>query len=54
MDAFSSFRDVLASEMSTALPELKEDIKMVVDSTGGKWDELAMKGEQEIKAEGGA
>ena len=36
MDAFASFRDVLAGEMVSALPELREDIASVVESTGGK------------------
>jgi hypothetical protein len=38
-DAFGSFRDVLAGEMARGLPELKEDVKMVVESTGGTWEE---------------
>ncbi len=33
--AFSDFRDALAREMDSALPELKEDVKMVVEATGG-------------------
>jgi mediator of RNA polymerase II transcription subunit 10 len=36
MDAFSSFRDVLAEEMENSMPELREDIGKVVESTGGK------------------
>jgi mediator of RNA polymerase II transcription subunit 10 len=35
MHAFSDFRDVLAREMSSALPEVAEDVRMVVERTGG-------------------
>ena len=33
--AFGSFRDVLAREMGSAMPELRDDIKLVVQATGG-------------------
>ncbi|THX66171.1 mediator of RNA polymerase II transcription subunit 10 [Aureobasidium pullulans] len=33
--AFADFRDILAREMTGALPDCKEDIKMVVERTGG-------------------
>jgi len=33
--AFASFRDVLAREMITALPELKGDVETVIEATGG-------------------
>lgn len=33
--AFRSFRDVLAREMSSALPEVREDVKRVLEATGG-------------------
>jgi mediator of RNA polymerase II transcription subunit 10 len=33
--AFRSFRDVLAREMDSALPELREDVKVVLEATGG-------------------
>ncbi|CAD0014599.1 unnamed protein product [Aureobasidium pullulans] len=33
--AFADFRDILAREMTGALPDCKQDIKMVVESTGG-------------------
>lgn len=36
MDAFSSFRDVLANEMGVAMPEIREDVVRVVVATGGK------------------
>jgi mediator of RNA polymerase II transcription subunit 10 len=36
--AFASFRDVLAREMMSAMPELKEDVQMVVEATGGYAD----------------
>ncbi|KAK3391799.1 mediator of RNA polymerase II transcription subunit 10 [Sordaria brevicollis] len=35
MHAFRDFRDILAGEMEAALPELKEDVRRVVDATGG-------------------
>ncbi|KAK3954157.1 transcription factor subunit Med10 of mediator complex-domain-containing protein [Pseudoneurospora amorphoporcata] len=35
MHAFRDFRDVLAGEMEAALPELKEDVRRVVEATGG-------------------
>jgi mediator of RNA polymerase II transcription subunit 10 len=35
-NAFGRFRDVLAEEMARGLPELKEDVKMVVEDTGGR------------------
>jgi mediator of RNA polymerase II transcription subunit 10 len=34
-EAFASFRDVLAEQMWTALPELQRDVKEVVNQTGG-------------------
>lgn len=37
MGAFASFRDVLARELATANPELKEDVARVVVATGGEW-----------------
>lgn len=35
--AFGSFRDVLAREIATANPELREDVARVVVGTGGEW-----------------
>lgn len=37
MDAFGSFRDILARELATANPELKEDVARVVVATHGQW-----------------
>ena len=34
-NAFASFRDVLASQMDQAMPELREDTERVVVATGG-------------------
>lgn len=34
-EAFASFRDVLAESMLTAMPELKEYVLEVVETTGG-------------------
>lgn len=45
MDAFASFRDVLAGEMVNALPELREDVGLVLESTGGK-KETVVKSEE--------
>ena len=36
MEAYGSFRDVLAQEMARAMPELREDVARVLESTGGK------------------
>lgn len=37
MGAFASFRDVLARELATANPELRDDVARVVVATGGEW-----------------
>ena len=36
MEAFGSFRDVLATEMVRAMPELREDVARVLEETGGR------------------
>ena len=36
MEAFVSFRDVLAQQMENTMPELKEEIERVLEETGGK------------------
>lgn len=46
MDAFASFRDVLAREIATANPELKEDVARVVVGTGGEWPPKQQEGLQ--------
>lgn len=33
--AFGEFRDVLAREMAAAMPELRDDVDMVLRATGG-------------------
>ncbi|RSL50431.1 hypothetical protein CEP53_008814 [Fusarium sp. AF-6] len=33
--AFETFRDTLAENMTTAMPELREDVAQVVEATGG-------------------
>lgn len=33
--AFRSFRDILAHEMNSALPELRDDVQRVLENTGG-------------------
>ncbi|KAM3435790.1 hypothetical protein MY4824_004637 [Beauveria thailandica] len=35
MRAFGTFRDVLARNMATAMPELRDDVAHVVEATGG-------------------
>jgi len=35
LHAFGSFRDVLAHEMEAALPEVRDDVRRVVEATGG-------------------
>ncbi|KAL2136582.1 hypothetical protein VTI74DRAFT_2887 [Chaetomium olivicolor] len=35
MHAFRDFRDILAQGMSGAMPEVREDVKRVVEATGG-------------------
>ncbi len=36
LEAFGSFRDVLAGEMGAVLPELRKDVVDVVVKTGGR------------------
>jgi mediator of RNA polymerase II transcription subunit 10 len=36
--AFAGFRDVLAREMASALPELEPDVRRVVQETGGDFE----------------
>ncbi|KAM0363386.1 hypothetical protein HYE67_007613 [Fusarium culmorum] len=35
LNAFGTFRDVLAENMTTAMPELRDDVAQVVEATGG-------------------
>lgn len=35
MEAYASFRDVLAHEMGNAMGEIREDVKRAVVATGG-------------------
>ena len=35
-EAFGSLRDVLATEMARAMPELREDVGRVLEETGGR------------------
>lgn len=39
-EAFRSFRDTLAQEMSRAMPELRGDVERVVEEMGGSKEEL--------------
>lgn len=34
--AFADFRDVLAEQMTSAMPELRDDVARVVEATGGR------------------
>ena len=34
--AFAEFRDVLGREMMSAIPDIKEEVKRVVEAAGGK------------------
>ncbi|CZT52515.1 related to negative transcription regulator [Rhynchosporium secalis] len=52
MDAFASFRDVLANEMGVAMPEIREDVLRVVRETGGREEVVGR--EDETRAEGEA
>ncbi|WEW55274.1 RNA polymerase II mediator complex subunit [Emydomyces testavorans] len=36
MEAFASFRDVLAREMASAMPECRKEVERVVRATGGQ------------------
>lgn len=48
LHAFGSFRDVLAHEMEAALPEVRDDVRRVVEATGG-----VVGGGDKVKEEGG-
>ena len=37
-EAFAQMRDILAKDIIGSIPELKDDVKRVVESTGGKID----------------
>jgi mediator of RNA polymerase II transcription subunit 10 len=45
--AFSSFRDTLAREMESAMPELRDDVRAVLEATGGPGKEE--NGEQDME-----
>ncbi|KAL2074412.1 hypothetical protein VTL71DRAFT_8190 [Oculimacula yallundae] len=47
MDAFASFRDVLAGEMGRALPEVRDDVVRVVKATGGDESVVGREGDEE-------
>jgi len=34
--AFAGFRDVLGRELMSAIPDIREDVRMVVENTGGR------------------
>lgn len=35
LNAFGTFRDILAENITTAMPELRDDVAQVVEATGG-------------------
>jgi mediator of RNA polymerase II transcription subunit 10 len=35
-DAYAQFRDILGREMASAIPEIREDVKKIVESSGGQ------------------
>jgi len=37
-EAFAQLRDILAKEIMTAMPEVRNEVKRVVESTGGRID----------------
>ncbi len=47
VEAFRSFRDVLAQEISSALPELRDQVERVVQETGGREDVNQIKTERD-------
>lgn len=38
-EAFAQLRDILAKEVMTAMPEVRNEVKRVVESTGGRVDD---------------
>ena len=34
-EAYSTFRDILGQEMASAIPDIKDSVKNVVEATGG-------------------
>lgn len=34
-EAFASFRDILAEQMMVGIPDIKDDVKQVLQATGG-------------------
>jgi mediator of RNA polymerase II transcription subunit 10 len=35
-DAYAQFRDILGREMASAIPDIRDDVKKVVESSGGQ------------------
>ncbi|PFH55246.1 hypothetical protein XA68_10269 [Ophiocordyceps unilateralis] len=52
MNAFASFRDVLAGEMLAAMPELGDDVALVLEATGGKVGGAAEGGDKPASVDG--
>lgn len=38
MEAFASFRDILAEQMMVGIPDIKEDVRRVANAAGGQID----------------
>lgn len=34
-EAYAQFRDILAKEITSAMPEVEKEVEMVVEATGG-------------------
>ncbi|KFH48945.1 Mediator of RNA polymerase II transcription subunit-like protein [Hapsidospora chrysogenum ATCC 11550] len=49
--AFAAFRDVLAADMAAAMPELRDDVKLVCETTGGSAPVVVGDGDGEAKQE---
>lgn len=37
-ESYAQFRDIFAKELASAVPEMKEDVKKVVEATGGNFN----------------
>ncbi|KAL1864634.1 hypothetical protein VTK73DRAFT_5762 [Phialemonium thermophilum] len=56
MRAFAAFRDVLAAQINAAMPELRDDVRRVLDATGGDvpLPDVVGTGEEDRKVGGGS
>lgn len=49
MEAFGSFRDVLADAMGVGMPEIREDVVRAVRATGGDGSKVGREGDDRMK-----